>query len=164
VLSQYPEQDMPEIDAGRLWAGGAATAVVAALVAVVGILFARGVLHVAVFAPQHAGVWGNANTFAYAAVAAIAALAATGVLHFLLTTTPRATVFFGWIMVLLTIIAIVVPWSVITTRTTLVATTTLNALIGLAITSLLIGAASGARSYPRRRYDQLAQDTREWNG
>jgi hypothetical protein len=33
----------PTVDAGRLWAGGVATALVAALVAIVGILLARGV-------------------------------------------------------------------------------------------------------------------------
>jgi hypothetical protein len=31
----------PRVDAGRLWTGGLATAVVAALVAVVGVLIAR---------------------------------------------------------------------------------------------------------------------------
>ena len=40
------------VAAGRLWAGGAATAVVAALIAVVGILLARGVFDVPVLAPK----------------------------------------------------------------------------------------------------------------
>ena len=34
----------PDVDAGRLWAGGAATAVVAGLVGVVGVLVAEGLL------------------------------------------------------------------------------------------------------------------------
>src|SRR5207249_12211135 len=39
------------VDAGRLWTGGVATALVAALVAVVGVLIARGLLEVPVLAP-----------------------------------------------------------------------------------------------------------------
>ena len=38
----------PKLDAGRLWTGGLATAAVAALVAVVGVLIARGVFDVPV--------------------------------------------------------------------------------------------------------------------
>src|SRR3954470_13059928 len=38
------------VDAGRLWAGAAATALVAGLIAVVGILIARGIVHVDVLA------------------------------------------------------------------------------------------------------------------
>lgn len=47
--------------AGRLWATGAATAVVAALASVGTTLLMRGVLDVAVFAPRRAGVcvWGG---------------------------------------------------------------------------------------------------------
>ena len=54
------------VDAGRLWAGGAATAVVAALIAVVGILLARGVFDVPVLAPKGEGTWGDADTLKYA--------------------------------------------------------------------------------------------------
>ena len=57
------------VDAGRLWAGGIATAVVAGLMAIVGIVIARGIFHVAVLAPKGSGTWGNANTATYAAAA-----------------------------------------------------------------------------------------------
>ena len=43
----------PAVNAGRLWAGGLATALVAALIAVVGILAARGLFGVPMLA-QHA--------------------------------------------------------------------------------------------------------------
>jgi hypothetical protein len=39
------------VDAARLWTGGLATALVAALVAVVGVLIARGLFDVSVLAP-----------------------------------------------------------------------------------------------------------------
>ena len=51
------------IDAGRLWTGGVATALVAALVAVVGVLIARGLFDVPVLAPSSEGSLGNASTF-----------------------------------------------------------------------------------------------------
>ena len=44
------------LDAGRLWWGGLATAVVAGLIAMAGILIARGVFDVAVLVSQRYGV------------------------------------------------------------------------------------------------------------
>ena len=122
------------LDAGRLWAGGGATAVVAALAALVGILIARGLAHVAILAPKGAGTWGSASSTVYVILSAVIALVATGLLHFLLATTPRATQFFGWIMGLLIVVAMVIPLSLVTDTDDKVATALLNLLIGLAIT------------------------------
>jgi hypothetical protein len=47
-----PHAETGHLDPAKLWSGGAATAVVAALTAVVGILLARGVFGVPVLAPQ----------------------------------------------------------------------------------------------------------------
>jgi hypothetical protein len=44
------------LDPRRLWSGGVATA---ALLALVGILVARGLLDVAVLAPKGDGLWGD---------------------------------------------------------------------------------------------------------
>jgi hypothetical protein len=137
------------LDAGRLWAGGLATAVVAALIAVVGILIARGVLGLAVVAPKGDGVWGDASTATYALVAGAAALAATGLLQLLAVTTPRYGRFFGWIMGLLTAIAAVAPLGLDLDLASRVATAVINLVIGIAITSILKGIARGpARSTP----------------
>jgi hypothetical protein len=77
------------VNAGRLWAGGAATAVVAALGVVVGIVIARGVLGIPVLAPATADRFGNSpSTAVYAALAAGCALLATALLHVLLLGTP----------------------------------------------------------------------------
>ncbi len=78
----------PKLDAGRLWTGGLATAAVAALVAVVGVLIARGLFDVPVLAPTGEGTLGDASTARLAGLAALAALLATGLLHLLLLTTP----------------------------------------------------------------------------
>ena len=50
------------VNAGRLWAGGVATAVVAALVVVAGVFIARGILGIPVLAPAAAGSLGSATT------------------------------------------------------------------------------------------------------
>lgn len=134
----------PSVDAGRLWAGGAAAAAVAALVAVLGILIAQDLVGVTVMAPH-----GHpANIAAYAVVAAVIAFGATGLLHILLLTTPSATRFFGWIMVLATLIAVVLPLSLLQNSHDGIATAALNLVIGLVITLLL---ESVAHNVLRRR-------------
>jgi Family of unknown function (DUF6069) len=121
-----------------------ATAVVAALLAVVGILLARGVLDVPVLAPKGEGVWGNANTATYALVSGAVALAATGLMHLLSVTTPRFQTFFSWIMGLLTVLAVVVPLSLQVAWEHKLATAIINLVIGIAITSILNGVARSA--------------------
>lgn len=135
-----------------LWTGGVVVAVIAGLVAVVGILIARGLVGVAILAPKGDGVWGNANTATYALSVAGAALVATGLLRVLLLVTPRATRFFGWLMVLATLIAVVIPLSLPVDREDRVATAVLNLTVGLVITGLV---ASLARAAVRQDGDQL---------
>jgi hypothetical protein len=53
------EPPVPRIDAGRLWAGGAASAVVAALIALVGVLVIRAVFKVAFSGSAEAGAFGD---------------------------------------------------------------------------------------------------------
>jgi hypothetical protein len=143
------------VDAGTLWAGGVAAAFVAALVAVAGIVVCRGVLGVPVLAPEGEGVWGDADTAVYAGGAALVALVATGALHLLLLSTPRPGTFFGWIMTLATVAAVVVPFAVDAPLESRLATAGINLAIGIAIGSLVRGsgrtavrkAAVGARSF-----------------
>src|SRR5580692_2204716 len=61
-------------DSAQFWAGAVATAVVAALIALVGILICRWTLRIPVLAPAGAGAWGNAHTGESALVAALIAL------------------------------------------------------------------------------------------
>ncbi|WP_236796223.1 DUF6069 family protein [Amycolatopsis sp. GM8] len=148
------------LDPARLWAGGAATAVVAALTAVVGILIARGLAGVSILAPKGSGVWGNANTVTYAIASALVALAATGLLHLLSIATPKPTTFFGWIMVLVTLIGVVVPLSLNVAQETKIATALLNLLIGLVITLLLVSTAGAAL---RRTNTRTTPPPRDWD-
>jgi hypothetical protein len=125
------------LDAGRLWAGGLATALVAALVAVAGIVVTRGLLHVPVLAPTGDGMWGNANTLTYALYSGAAALVATALLQVLVLTTPRYGRFFMWIMALATAIATALPLGLAMDLTSRIATSLINLVIGIAITTTL---------------------------
>ncbi|MEE2045375.1 hypothetical protein Q7689_18695, partial [Nocardiopsis tropica] len=77
------------VNTTRLWSGGLATAVVAALVIFAGALVFRGVFDVPVLAPEEAGNLGDASTVAYALMAAVAALLATALMHLLLLSAPK---------------------------------------------------------------------------
>jgi hypothetical protein len=125
-----------ELDVRRLWAGGIATAVVAALIAIVGIVIARGIFHIAVLAPKGSGTWGNANTVTYAAAAFGVGLLATALIHLLLLSTPAPFTFFGWIMGLCTLVATVAPFATDAHTASKVSTAIINAAIGIAIWNL----------------------------
>jgi len=132
------------VNAGRLWTGGVATALVAALVALVGVLIARGLLDVPVLAPTDEGTLGNAKTLRLAVLAALAALLATGLLHLLLLSTPQPRRFFSWIMALATVAAALAPFLTDADLDEQVATAAIYLAIGVAIGSLLSGVARSA--------------------
>jgi hypothetical protein len=143
-----PSDASRAVDAGRLWTGGVATALVAALVALVGVLLCRGLLDIPVLAPTDKGTLGNANTARLAVLAAVAALLATGLLHLLLLSTPRPLQFFTWIVALATIAAALAPFLTDADLDVKVATAAIYLAIGIAIGSLLSGVG---RSAMRRR-------------
>ena len=132
------------IDAGRLWIGGVATAAVAALLAVVGVLIARGLFDIPLLAPTGEGTLGDASTARLAGLAAGAALLATGLMHLLLVSTPRPGQFFTWIVVLLTAIAVILPFLTDAEQDTQIATAALNLCLGACIGSLVSSVARSA--------------------
>lgn len=129
------------IDARALWTGGVAAGLVAALVAVAGLVIARGVLNIPVLAPKDKGTWGNANTPTYAVVAFVVALVATGLIHLLLLYTPQPFTFFGWIMAVAIVLAAAEPFTSDARLAAKVATAAINVVIGLAISTLVTGSA-----------------------
>jgi hypothetical protein len=137
------------VDPGPLWAGGVATAVVAALIALAGVLIFRWLFTVPILAPRQDGAWGNVSTGMYVLGAAGAALAATAIMHLLLLTTPRPQVFFGWIIALATLVAVVFPFSTTAPMAQKVATAAVNLVLGVAIGTLTAQVA--ARAVRRRR-------------
>jgi len=141
----------PAVDAARLWTRGAATALVAALISVVGILLARGILGVPVLAPKGKGVWGDATTAWYALAAAFAALLATALIHLLVLYTPRPMRFFGWVVALVTAAMMLAPFTTGESTASKVATALLNLILGIAIGSLVAGSARSAVLAATRR-------------
>ena len=139
-----PSDASRTVDAGRLWTGGVATALVAALVALVGVLICRGLLDVPVLAPTDKGTLGGASTFRLAVLAAVAALLATGLLHLLLVSTPRPLRFFSWIVALATVAAALAPFLTDADLDEKVATAAIYAAVGIAIGSLLSGVGRSA--------------------
>ncbi len=121
------------VDTKRLWSGGVATAIVAALVAFVGLLVARGIFDVPVLAPSEAGLFGNATTLGLCSLAALAALVGTGLMHLLLLSTPRPETFFTAIVGLATLAVALQPFTSELARDTQIATMLVYLATGAAI-------------------------------
>jgi len=132
----------PKVDGSLLWPGGIATAIVAALVALVGILVCRWLFNIPVLAPRRDGAYGDAHTTGLVLAAAVAALIATAIAHLLLLSTPRPLAFFSWIVALATIVFVLFPFSTGAPLSEKVATAAVDLVIGFAIGSLLNGVAA----------------------
>jgi hypothetical protein len=157
TLPIQPEEPGPRrrVDAGQLWAGGAATAIVAALIALVGILVCRWLFSIPILAPSHDGAWGDASTGEYVVAAAAVAVVATALMYLLAVGTPRPALFFAWIMGLITVVAVVFPFSTTAPLSQKAATALVNLVLGVAIISLTNAVAARAtrvrlvrRDYP----------------
>lgn len=137
-------------DAGQFWAGVAATAIVAALVALVGILICRWTLGIPILAPSGDGAWGNAHTGEYVLAAVGVALVAGALLYLMMLSTPQPGMFLGWIIGLATLAAVVYPFSTGAPLEQKAATAIVNLVLGIAIGTLLNAVA--ARAARRYRY------------
>jgi hypothetical protein len=138
----------PTVDARQLWAGGVATAVVAALIALVGVVVSRWVLNIPLMSPSRAGTYGDVHTTDFVLVAAAAALIATGIAHLLLASTPRPMAFFNWIVGLATLVLVIFPFSTSAPWQQKAATAVVDLIIGVAIGSLLNGVAARSMRRP----------------
>lgn len=124
------------VEGGRLWAGGAATAVVAALVAFAGVVIIEDVFDLPMVEPPLLPI-GGSLAVRYAVTAAALALLATGIGHLLALTTPRPRSFFHWIVGLATVIGVVLPFAAEGTLGGQMATAGLNLVLGLCVLSLV---------------------------
>ena len=77
-------------------------------------------------------------------MAALVALVAAGLLYLLVLSTPQPSVFFRWIIGLVTLIAVVYPFSSGAPLDQKVATAVVNLVLGVAIASLLTATAARA--------------------
>jgi len=131
-----PPPVRPTVDAGRLWAGGFATAVVAALVALVGVLIGDALLDIDMVEPSLLPI-GDSFAVRYALTAAALALLATALAHLLVLTTPRPRAFFSWIVGLATVVGVVLPFTEEGSLGGRLATALVDLVIGLCVLSLL---------------------------
>ncbi|MGD9987374.1 DUF6069 family protein [Pseudonocardia sp.] len=144
-MTVEPVEHRPVVDATRLWSGGLATAIVAALIGLVGVLVVRVAFHVALYAPAGAAAMGSSTAVTMLClVSAAAALAATGLAHLLLMSTPRPLAYLGWIVGLTTAAATVIPFLGATSLAVATAAAVIHLVIGLAIGSLVAGSAAAA--------------------
>lgn len=162
-LRSWDDGDV-EVVPKRLWAGGVATAIVAAGIAIVGVLIINTVLEVPIQTAGRSGALvDNAETIIPVA-AAIAALAGTALLHLLLLTTPRPATFFSAIAFLVIAVLLLQVFLAEGSIAGHIATAILYAGIGIAIVSMLSGVSAtsvrpattggwGGRQYDGR-YDQ----------
>lgn len=139
-----PAEARSRVDAGVLWAGGAATAVVAALVAAVGALICDSLLDVTLIP-----VWGHdvltlSDRAALPVGAAVTALLATALLHLLLVAVPSPVRFFNWVVALVAIAFAVAPFGYDATTKTQVATAVVDFVVVVSIGILLRAAARRA--------------------
>ena len=148
VPDDGPARSRPAVDARQLWAGGVATAVVAALIALVGVVVCRWLFNIPLLAPSRDGAYGDAHNTTVVLLAAAAALLATALVHLLLLATPRPLLFFTWIVALVTLLMVLFPFSTSAPLSQKIATAAVNLVIGFAICSLLNGVA--ARAIRRR--------------
>jgi hypothetical protein len=134
------------VDAPKLWAGGAASALICGLVALVGVLVSRWLFKLPVLAPRQDGAYGDVRTTALILIAVVAAIVATAVVHLLMLGTLRPLMFFGLIVALVTTIAVIFPFSTTAALDAKFATALVNLAIGIAVGTLVGGVA--ARSIP----------------
>ena len=123
------------VDAARMWAGGAATAVV-------GLLITRGVFDVDPY--PAVSVSGISHTVTVCVAAAVAALAATALMHLLLLAVPRPRRYFNWIVGLVTAAAVVLPLLGAGSIGVRTAGAVLSFVLGIAISTLVNSAAGSA--------------------
>ncbi|GAA4811441.1 hypothetical protein GCM10023200_56550 [Actinomycetospora chlora] len=164
----YPQRSWDdgdvEVVGKRLWAGGVATAVVAAGIAIVGVLILSNVFDLGIQTAQRSGALVDNALTIIPVCAVIAALAGTALLHLLLLTTPRPATFFSAIVLLVLAVLLLQVFLAAGGVVDHIATAILYAAIGLAIISMLSGvsrtavrpvtsAGWGGRQY-EGRYDQ----------
>jgi hypothetical protein len=125
-----------------------ATAVVAGLIALVGVLVSRWLFAIPLLAPERDGAYGDAHTTAVVLVAAAAALVGTAALNLLLLSTPRPQAFFSWIIGLVTVLAVILPFRTTAPLSAKIATAVVTLVIGLAIGSLLSSVATRSVRLP----------------
>jgi hypothetical protein len=139
----------PSLNSALYWSGVAATAVVAAVTAIVGVIIAEGILDRDLVPPLLNVLALDGHIARYACAAAVAAVLAGGLLHLLILAAPHPDAFFTWIAALVTLACALLPFTLTDNVGDALMTGVLNAAIGVSITSLLPAVAVRTRQHVR---------------
>jgi hypothetical protein len=132
------------IDQVRYWVGSALTAFVAALIGLIGLVVAHGILHL----PVVFGAGDRLDTVSaagYGLATVAAALAMAALFDAMLHVAPRPLTFFSWVAALLTVLATLMPFATSAGLHSQVALAVTNLAVGLAVLILVPMAAVHAR-------------------
>ncbi len=132
------------VDQVRYWVGAGLTALVTALVGIVGLVVAHGIVHVPVLlgsgsslTPVHSALYGLS-------VVGLA-LAAAGLFDGMLHVAPRPITYYSWIVALVTALATLLPFTSTAGLHSQIAFAVMNLAVGLTIAILVPMAAVNAR-------------------
>jgi hypothetical protein len=142
---QFGDTPPLKVDGRKLWAGAVATALVAALVGIAGVLAIVRLLGIPILGAR-GGAVSNAIVFV-PLVSALAAIACAALLHVLVMTTPRPRLFFGAICTAVIVVLMLMVFLLPGTLEEKIATALLYAIIGIVILTLLSGVARTAIRY-----------------
>ncbi len=122
------------LDTGRFWAGAAATVLVCALIGLAAAVILEQVFGLELHSP---GLFGDSTTASWTVAGALYALLAAVVLQVLVLAAPRPSMFFGWLVGLLTVILAVSPFTGSADPVAGVVTAVVWLVLGLAVWSML---------------------------
>lgn len=144
----YPQRSWDdgdvEVIGKRLWAGGVATAIVAAGIAFVGVLIIGNIFDVGIQTAGRSGALVDDAVTIIPIAAGLAALAATALLHLLLLTTPRPATFFSALCFLVLVVLVLQVFLADGSWIDHIATAILYAGIGIAVVAMLSGVSRTA--------------------
>ena len=130
-----------EIDQIRYWVGGLLTAAIAALLGVVGLVVAHGIIHVPVLLGSGHPVNSVLYGLAVAGIAIGAAALFVGMLH----VAPRPVAYYSWLAAMSTALATLLPFTTSAGLHSQIVFAATNLAVGVAIMVLIPMAAVNAR-------------------
>jgi len=132
------------IDQVRYWVGAGITAVLAALVGIVGLIIAHGIIHVPVMFGSGTAL-SPLNATLYGLAAAGVALGAAGLFDGMLHVAPRPALYYCWLIALVTALAALLPFTTTAALSSQIVLAAMNLGVGLITMILVPMAAVNAR-------------------
>jgi Family of unknown function (DUF6069) len=132
--------DAPRLDQVRYWVGATITAVLAALISLIALVVAKGIVHV----PMVIGST-SINVAVYGVCAAGIALLAAALYDAMLHVAPRPLTYYSWLGGFVTVLATLLPFTSTAGLHSQIALAATNFAVGAVITLLVPIAASNAR-------------------